>query len=261
MPVIIWEEHDGALRNQVETTRPDFFRGEGYRTEARELDQVIDQAIDHMLDRAVSLATLGEHPSATARDFVQRWSIGRALRESGLMESEHLDAEERKALWLAIARKCRIGVRADGSREDGWRRLIPKRTAEPERIERDIFAAGLWLQEQELDYAIKAFGASPANALRLLQRRSISVKNVRDALARWFTEMEPQRRATLTQPTNFKAIAKALAKRFPARGPGSAKRPVHYTDDALYTEMLAVLEPLAEELAPAPAPPSLLPSD
>ena len=121
MPVILWEERDGVLRNHIETNRPDFFRGERYRDEARALDRVID----HMLDRAVSLSTPEEQPSAGQREFIQRWAIGRALKESGLMESEHLDAGEHKGLWQAIANKCRIGVRADGSREERWRSLIP----------------------------------------------------------------------------------------------------------------------------------------
>ena len=209
------------------------------------------QAIDQMLDRAVSLASPEEQPDARQGEFVHRWAIGRALRESGLMESEHLDTEERKSLWLAIARKCRIGVRADGSREERWRSLIHQRTIDPTRIENDVFALGLWLQEQEIDQALNTFGAYHTNAINFHRRRSISSKKMRDALARWFMEMDPQRRAVLLRPSNFHTLTKALAKRFPARGPGSAKRPVHYTDDALYAEMLAVLEPLAEKLAPA----------
>lgn len=243
MPVKIWERQNGVLTNRVETSRADSYRGEGYRPDAEALDQEIDQ----MLDEAAALSAQAAVDEPGQQAFVERWAIGRALVDSGLLQSEHLDADEQRWLWLAIAHKCRLGVRADGSAEKRWRGLIPNRESDPMRIERDVFAVGLWLQEQEVEAAMMSFGASITNSREIHRRGAINSKNLRDALARWFGELTPPRRRELTQYGNFVRLAKALAARFPARGPGSAKRPVHFSDADLYEEVRKVLDPLAAE--------------
>ena len=96
-----------------------------------------------------------------------------------------------------------------------------------------------------------AFGANRTNARELFRRGAINSKNLRDTLARWFAELEPAQRTELTKPKNFVLLAKALAIRFPGRGPGSAKRPVHYADEELYAAVRTVLDPIAVELASA----------
>ena len=95
-----------------------------------------------------------------------------------------------------------------------------------------------------------SFGASLANAREIHRRGAINSKSLRDALSHWFGELSPVRRSELTKNGNFVPLAKALAKRFPARGPGSAKRPVHYSVEELYEEVCNVLDPLAADLAP-----------
>ena len=245
MPVKIWDRtNGGALTSRVETSRSHSFRGELYRIDA----EALDEEIDRMLDYAVALSA--HEPSLGARQqaFVKRWSIGRALAESSLQESEHLENAEHKWLWLAIARKCRLSARSDGSPAENWRGLIPDRELDPTRIERDVFAMGRWLQEQEIEQATASFGASLTNAREIHRRGAINSKNLRDALARWFSELCLERRSDLTKNANFVRLAKALAERFPARGPGSAKRPVHYSDDELYQELHRVLDPIAAHL-------------
>ena len=249
MPVKIWNREDGKLTNRVETSRADSYRGERYRSDAEALDRTLDQ----MLDRAVELSASVVTEEAEQRAFIKRWAVGRALRESGLLQSKYWDPQEEKWLWLAIARKCRIGVRADGRSDQSWRGLIPNRESDPSRIERDVFAVGRWLQDQEIATAMMAFGANRTNAREIYRRGAINSRNLRDVLARWFTEMEPSQRLELTRPKNFVQIAKALAARFPSRGPGSAKRPVHYSDEELHEEVYRVLDPIAVELAPASA--------
>lgn len=247
MPLVMWDRQGGVLSNHIETSRRDSLRGESFRWEAEALDRQVDQ----MLDRAVKLSASVEAAEAEQEAFVKRWAVGRALMESRLLESEHLEPDEKKSLWQAIAGKCRLGVRADATSEECWRGLIPERESDPKRIERDVFAIGLWLQEQELSAAILTFGARFHNARRLHGRGAINPKQLRDALARWFETLPPSLRAILTRRENFETLAKALAARFPARGPGSAKRPIHYSDADLYEEICRVLGPLAEELAPA----------
>ena len=97
---------------------------------------------------------------------------------------------------------------------------------------------------------MSSFGASLTNAREIHRRGAINSKNLRDALALWFGELCPERRSKLTKNGNFVPLAKALAKRFPARGPGSAKRPVHYPGDELCEEVRKVLDPIAAELVP-----------
>ncbi len=253
MPVKVWNRDNGTLSSVVETVRQASLRGELFRVDAEALDRQIDQ----MLDRAVDLAAAVEATESEQQAFIKRWAVGRAFMESGLLHSEHLDPGEQKWLWQAIARKCRLGVRADGSSEKAWQELTPNREPDPTRLERDVFAVGLWLQEQELERALMAFGGSRTNAREVYRRGAIRTKNLRDVLARWFEELEPSQRSTLTKPGNFLPLARALATRFPGRGPGSAKRPVHYPDEELYAEICRVLDPIAAELAPADAEPVL----
>ena len=215
-----------------------------------ETEVVEDEEIDRMLDNAVALSASVPAVEAGQQSFIKRWSVGRALAESRLSESDHLETTEQRWLWLAIARKCRLSVRSDGSPEESWRGLIPNREFDPSRIERDVFAMGRWLQEQELEPAMASFGASLTNAREIHRRGAINSKNLRDALALWFGELCPERRSKLTKNGNFVPLAKALAKRFPARGPGSAKRPVHYPGDELCEEVRKVLDPIAAELVP-----------
>ena len=245
MPVKIWSRENGKLTNRVETSRGDSYRGERYRSDA----EALDREVDRVLDRAVELSASVDAAEAEQQAFIKRWAVGRALMESGLLQSEALDPQEEKWLWLAIARKCRLGVRADGTPEERWHGLIPERESDPKRTERDVFAVGLWLQEQELERAMLAFGASRANAVDVHRRGAINSRNLRDALADWFADLAPLRRSELTRRANFIPLAKALATRFPGRGPGSAKRPVHYSDEELYTEVCQVLDPIAAELA------------
>lgn len=241
MPVKIWDRtSNGALTSKVKTSRSHSYRGELYRADA----EALDEEIDRMLDYAVELSASVSAAESEQLSFIKRWAIGRALTESKLSESEYLEPEEQKWLWLAIARKCRLGVRSDGSPEEYWRGLIPNRESDPRRIERDVFARGKWLQEQELELAMASFGASLTNAREIHSRGAINSKNMRDSLARWFSELTPDRRAEFTNKGNFVHLVKALARRFPARGQGSAKRPVHYSEEELYEEVRKVLDPM-----------------
>ena len=246
MPVKIWDRiSGGALTSKVETSRSQSYRGERFRADAEKLDGEIDE----VLDRAAALSELVSVPD-TGRSFLKRWAVGRALAESGLAESKYLEADEIRWLWLAIARKCRVGVRADGSTEKGWWGLIPSRQSDPRRIERDVFSMGRWLQEQEIEEARASFGASLANAREIHSRAALKSKKMRDALAHWFAELTPTPRSELVKTANFRLLAKALARRFPARGPGSAKRPAHYSENDLYEEVCKVLNPVAAEVVP-----------
>ena len=244
MPIKIWDRSpNGTLASSVRTSRPSTLRGEEFREEAEALDRQIDQ----MLDRAVELTSSVQHQSSESQAFARRWSLGRALAESNLLGSPYLEFDERKDLWIALARKCRLGIRASGQPEVEWASLIPERESDPLYIERDVFARGLWLQEQELHQAEATFGSKLFNAKELHSRAAVNSKELRDALARWFDSLCESRRAQLTASKIFSAITKTLAARWPSRGPGSAKRPIHYTEEKLYNELCRVLGPLVDQ--------------
>ena len=244
MPVKIWDiSPDGILTNSIHTTRRSTLRGEEFREEANALDRQLDQ----MLDRALELTSSVQTPGSESLAFAKRWSLGRALAESKVLDSPYLELDERKDLWTALARKCRLGIRASGEPEKDWIGLIPEREADPIYIERDVFSRGLWLQEQDLDQARLTFGSRLFNAKELHSRAAINSKQLRDALARWFDGASESRRRQLTTSKTFSHIAKALAARWPSRGPGSAKRPVHYSKNDLYAELCKVLDPLADQ--------------
>ena len=247
MPVKIWDRtSDGTLTSRVETSRSHSYRGERYRADA----EALDEEIDRMLDQAVVLSRCVPAIGPRQQPFVKRWAVGRAFVESSLPGSRYLETAEHRWLWLAIARKCRLGVRSSGCPEESWRELIPNRNSDPGRIERDVFAMGRWLQEQEIESAMASFGASLANAREIHRRVAINSRNLREALARWFGELSPARKSELSKNGNYVPLAKALGERFPSRGPGSAKRPMHYSAKELYEEICKVLDPVAADLVP-----------
>ncbi len=251
MPVLHWRKRDsGDHWNRVWTTRKSMFGAEEHRPAA----EAFDREIDDMLDRAVKLTESVEAGTAGERDFIRRWSLGRALRASQLQKSDNFEPDEDKILWEALSIKCQNGIRSSGKHEPRWRDLIPERDSAPQRIERDVFAGGLWLQEQDLTDASLTFGASLTNARGLHRRHAVSNINLRTALHQWLKTYDETSRRTLTRTKNFETMAKALAKRWPGRGPGSAKQPVHYEQDVLNDELRRVLVPLAAELL-ADAPP------
>ncbi len=238
MPVKIWDrDADGRFTSRIKTDWSTSLGGEEYRAKAEDLDTQIDK----MLDRAAELASASPDSRSRSQQFVKRWAIGRAVAESVILQSPHVASERRSYLWLAIARKCRLGVRSTGEPEERWRILIPDRELEPQRIERDIFATGLWLQEQDLEDAMAAFGGSLSNVRQIQRRESLRTTKLRSALGRWFLRLSSGQRSQLIKDREFAKIAKALQRRWPSRGPGSAKRPVHFSESDLDREISRVL--------------------
>ena len=210
MPFKIWDQDDqGDYASAIRTSWSTRLGGEDYRAEAEELDLHIDT----VLDRAVELSSTGSDGRGKDKEFVKRWAIGRAVKESGILDSPNVVLEQRSHLWLAMARKCRLGVRSSGDIEERWQMLIPDRELEPQRIERDIFAMGLWLQEQELKDARIAFGGSLSNAREIQRRESLRSIKFRSALKRWFLCLDPSQRSRLYKGKEFATLSKALQRR------------------------------------------------
>ena len=246
MPVKLWNmDEKGNLTSTIRRMGQPGIAAEGFRSQAEELDSKIDE----ILDTAQNLLA-EQDPNPRHNMFTKRWAIGRALAESSILVSTNLEAGEHPDLFLAMARKCRLGVRHDGARDtvSPWKNLIPERDMEPKRIENDIFGLGMWLQEQELDQAKKAYGEGLHNAKQIWSREALRSKNFREALALYFSERDQDELDILYLIPQYAILAKALRQRWPSRGKGSAKRPVHYGESELLKEIQKVLNPKIEEM-------------
>ena len=245
MPVKIWDrDGQGVLTSKIEPGGGSLLGGEDHRTEA----EALDAEIDGVLDRAEELSSVCSEDEGGTQQFVRRWATGRAIAESHILQSPHLEPGELAYFWDAMARKCRIGIRSSGEPEVRWRSLIPSREIEPGRIERDVFSVSLWLQEQGIENAMASFGGSLTNVREIRNRESLRSRELRDALGRWRSSQHPGHHALLVEGKRFITIAKALRARWPSKGPGSAERPEHLTHEELDHEIRQVLVPIVDEI-------------
>ena len=246
MAVKMWNlDESGNLTSNIRKAGQSSMGAEESRPQA----EALDREVDKLLDKAISLL-IQQDPNPRHTEFAKRWAIGRAIAESEILDSPHMEPGERADLWRCMARKCRLGVRHTGKRDSRskWKGLIPEREMEPKRIDDDIFGLGMWLQEQELEDARLAFGHGLHNAKQIWSREALRSRNFRDALAAYFSELGDKEREQLYVIPQYAQLAKALRGRWPSRGKGSAKRPVHYGPDDLLEETRRVLNPLVESL-------------
>ena len=246
MAVKMWNlDESGNLTSSIRKAGQSGMGAEESRPQA----EALDQEIDKLLDKALNLL-VKEDPNPRHTEFAKRWAIGRAIADSRILDSPHTEPGEKADIWRAMARKCRLGVRNTGKKtpDSRWKGLIPGREIEPKRVEDDIFGLAMWLQEQELEDAKLAFGQGLHNAKQIWSREALRSRNFRDALASYFSELGKDERDHLYLIPQYAQLAKALRSRWPSRGKGSAKRPVHYGSDDLLDETKKVLNPLAEIL-------------
>jgi hypothetical protein len=244
MPVLVWEQTQDGPRAIVETDWETMFTPEEVREEAEELDRQLDAVLDKAVGQLRALPT-----EAAPIEFARAWAIGRSLRDSRVFESRALQNESRARLWLALARKCRTGIRSDESVSPEWADLRPNTAREPRREGRrlDHFELCIWLAEQTFGDAVRTFGGSIRNSWQMLERPTLKPLIVRRALTRWLDALDAQQRARAVEPTVFPELMKALRARWPDRGAGSAKRPIHFSEDELVAEIGGVLNPVLKE--------------
>jgi len=243
MPVKIWEASENGLSSRVVTDWDTIWTSEEYREDAEELDRQLDEVLDEALKRIRSSRSAGA-PSS----FLRAWAVGRALRESGVFNSPALRSERRQLLWKALARKCRTGARSTREEDRRWLNLRPLKAQEPRREggRLDYFEMCWWLAEQDLVDAITTFGGSIRNVWQMLERPALQPIGVRRALQSWLdSHAEPTKEELLKQQM-FAELMKTLRRRWPDRGPGSAKKPVHYSDKELEAEVHRLLSPFAK---------------
>jgi hypothetical protein len=241
MPVKLWEVDDRRLSSRIVTSWDTEWTAEEYRPEAEELDKTLDAVLDDALQRVSK-----QQVNATPKEFLRAWAVGRALQESGVLQLPALNNERRQLLWRALAYKCRTGARYTREREAQWQSLRPQSAKEPRREggTLDYFEMCYWLADQDLDDAVMLFGGHIRNVWQMLERPTLRPISLRRALLKWFQSLPRKVLEELEEPRAFANVMKELRQRWPDRGPGSAKRPIHYSEDALQEEIAGVLEPL-----------------
>ncbi len=252
MAVLIWSDRDGTLGNSIRSGRRVALSAEEYRPEAEALDQRLDALLD-MAWHALSIITKRENGKARFNSFEQVWVLGRAVHVSEVMRHEAMQGEVRTLLWQALAPKAWYGIRHDAIRDPRWHELIPARKNQwrtrtsDKRLDRayDFLEVGFWLREQQLQDAGEVFSWEFSNARKLYVRPTLRSKELREALLYWLRRQSPEVRefAKITGTVEgFIIFVKALSKRFPAKGPGSALLPQHYPEDELRTIVCQVLD-------------------
>jgi hypothetical protein len=248
MPVKVWERDDIGLHSRVYTGWDTIWSSEEYRGEAEQLDKTLDKVLDY----AVTIVE-SERSSDTRAEFIRAWAIGHALRTSDVFESPALKNETHALLWKALAAKCRLGTKADGQIDEKWRSLRPEGVGDPDRPKPrreggrlDYFEMCVWLAEQSFSEALATFGGSIRNAWQMLERPSLNTLNMRRVVMNWFNLHDPNVKDQLFQQRRFADIMKQLRRQWPSRGPGSAKRPIHYSDADLTVEIKRALSSFAD---------------
>lgn len=245
MPAKIWEADKKGLSSRVVTGWDKVLTAEEHREDAERLDRSLDTVLYSAVSRMNEESTPG-----LAAVFLRAWAVGCVLSESGVFNSPALQNEEEKLLWRALASKCRTGARSNCEVEPAWLDLRPCSAGEPRREggKLDYFAMCVWLAEQDLQDAADTFGGSIRNVWQMLERPALRPISLRRALKKWLGSQPESVRQKLFEPAVYAEMMKELRRRWPDRGPGSAKRPVHYEDGALSTELEKLLTPLASRL-------------
>ena len=246
MAIKIWnDDGSGQITSTIRRMGSTGINAEEHRSQAA----AIDAQLDDLLDKALVLLDQQDTGQNHNR-FTTRWAIGRAIAESDILESPHMETGEMPDLWHAMSRKCRLGVRHNGEPNptSRWKTLIFQRDTEPKRVEYDIFGLGMWLQEQDLDDAKLAFGSSIHNAKQIWSGEALRNPKLRQALTDYFANFTEDQRQYVCQNYRYALLAKALRRRWPSRGKGSAKRPVHYDQHELSAEISQLLDPITTEI-------------
>ena len=254
MPAKFWtKERGGSIGSKIITRWDTVYDGEEFRPNAEDLDEELDK----VLDDAIAVLSSPEVASIQADPkFKMLWSFGRAVKNSGILSHPAMKNENQIFLWRVMAAKARLGVAStrDGKRpseSDRWRVLRdpkqPDVTNKGGGVQ-DLYETAIWLQQHDLEEAAFIFGGNLGNAREIGARKGINVPNIRRALATWIGDLTEEQRRTIHQRKNFQLIAKALTKRWPFKGFGSARRPEHLEQEELIREVREALRPVIVQL-------------
>lgn len=237
MPIKVWMEDAGSLVSSIKTNWDITLTREEHRRSAESLDRAFDRLLDGALE---AVATLGSDHSDSDSAFVRAYGVGSVLRDFDPAAQPQLAREPERFVYWALATKCRLGARSDGTRDNRWRRELRPTADEPPRREgrrNDHFQMCQWLAQQPYEDASMLFGASVRNVWQMMERPTLKPLILRQCLADLLRGLEEEDRLKVTSTTRFPELMKALRSRWPARGFGSAKQPAHYGRSALAAEL------------------------
>ena len=250
MAVLLWSEQDGILNNEIRSGWRVFLSAEEFRPEAEALDARLDVLLD-MAWSALAIIAKDKGGELVPESFDQVWTVGRAVWREGVLRHEAMKGEVRHLLWQALVAKCWYGVRADATREPRWRDLLPKKSRKWRTHPRDassyrFLEIGHWLREHHYQEAGELFQWNLTKAQDFWDRTSLRTPVLRAAVLAWLREQPDSFREQLKRGARgsggARALVKALARRFPSRGPGSARLPQHYEPDELQRIVNDVLD-------------------
>ena len=259
MAVLVWSEEEGMLGNVVRSGRRVFLSAEEYRPEAEALDARLDALLD-MAWSALAIIAKDKGGELAPESFDQVWTVGRAVWREGVLQHEAMKGEVRHLLWQALVPKCWYGVRADANREPRWRDLLPKKSKKWRTHPRDassyrFLEIGYWLREHHYQEAGELFQWNSTKAQDFWDRQTLRSTALRAAVLAWLREQPDSFREQLKGGARGKkgmrALIPKLTKRFPSRGPGSARLPQHYEPDELQAIVNGVLDAARDEYFPA----------
>lgn len=246
MPIKVWSDSEGDLASQIWSNWDHVVTVEEHRTAAEELDHEFDLLLDTAAENLQrDLGLFQERPSP----FVQAHSVGSSLAEEDVLNHPSLLAEPEQFRWAALAIKCRLGARSNGTRTGQWSHLRPPNEAIPRREggrdrsgKGDYFQMCIWLAEQTLVEAADTFGGSIRNVWQMFDRPTLHPVDVRRGLLSWLERQSPTSKEQLTTTTSFPELMKVLVKRWPAKGPGSAWKPIHMSQGEIELQMNTLLD-------------------
>ena len=233
-----YRSYDGDLMAQVFTRG----RNSGLPQHFTVAD-TLDRRIDSVLDQAVTHCSSTSHATIPAA-FTKAWVIGKAFRDSGLLEDEALLGEDSEFIWQILANKAAMAIRHDGSHESRWSDLRPTlepvvgSPVQPRKPRRsDHWARCAWLAEQSHADAAVTFGGLITNVWNMHDRTPLRPFVLRQALYEWLRQHPSETAERVTEVKPFHELLKQLSRRWPARGLRSAIQPAHFEVEDLIAEI------------------------
>ena len=255
MPAKFWtKEQDGSIGSKIITVWDTLYDGEEFRSDAERLDEMLDIVLDDALAVLASPEVTTVHADSK---FKMLWSFGRTVKDSGVLVHPAVKGENQIFLLRVMAAKARLGVLSvpigkRPSESNRWRVLRdpkqPDVTNKGGGVQ-DLYETAIWLQQHDLDEAAFIFGGNVGNAREIGARKGINVPQVRNALNVWLRELSESQRKIIHQRSNFQLVAKALTKRWPFKGFGSARRPEYLPPDELICEVRKALQPVLDQVS------------
>jgi hypothetical protein len=232
-------DDDIKLRTTVVTSWRTDFDGEEHREIAEELDVAIDGVLDLAIELSISNAAVDAQS-----ELIRIWSVGRAVKSKQTLNHPAMLNEYRINLWRAMEQKALLGIRSDGTIYSNWTHLRSHAPRVTKRPDRHLFEVGLWIQHLSLTDCAALFLRQSSLASELFRRPAFRSLKMRSVFHRWIVNHDQQSLDWISVKRNYVGLAKRVVKRWPARGPGSAKRPEHYSEERLYAELKRVLDPV-----------------